>query len=69
MIRNNPALSAHYDLDKRVEEIISLEAQLKELRYLKSKMKSVVMIYEKYLKLFENIGVIMSEMQNMALLD
>jgi DNA invertase Pin-like site-specific DNA recombinase len=69
LIRNNPALSSHYDLDKRVERIKSVEVQLKDLRYRKSEMKSVVMTYEKYLKLFENIGVIMSEMQNMELLD
>ena len=66
---NNPKLSRHYNLDESESEVVGLEARLDKLKKQRNDSKNAIFTYEKYLKLFENISVILDEMHDMKVMD
>lgn len=69
LILNNPALAEHYDLGKQSKRIDELSSQLEQEKEEKASAKRAIFSFEEYLKLFQNIGVILEEMDDMAQLD
>ena len=68
-VLNNPKLSRHYNLDESESEVVGLEARLDKLKKQRNDSKNAIFTYEKYLKLFENISVILDEMHDMKVMD
>jgi site-specific DNA recombinase len=68
-VRDNPQLARHYNLDEVESELESLRDDLTKLIESRKAIKQSVLAYKQYLELFENIGVILSETHDMALLD
>ena len=69
LIRENPKLAQHYSLDDRQESISKLEDFIEKKKIEKRELNEVVLPFEEYLKLFENIGVILEDNNEMGQLN
>jgi DNA invertase Pin-like site-specific DNA recombinase len=69
LVRQNPALSAHYLLDTTLATIKDLEAAVARHTQDKAAINGTMLTFKEYLKLFESIGVILEDNNNMAQLD
>lgn len=69
VIIQNPDLKEHYNLDEIKKELEQLDQRLNELKAKHSNLKGALMTYEKYLELFESVGVTLRQRHDMAVLD
>ncbi len=69
LVKNNPSLAKHYDLDKEDAKVKVLEEQLEAVHEQRKKIKSSIFTYEQYLELFNNVSVILDKMDNMEAMD
>jgi site-specific DNA recombinase len=68
-VRSNPILAKHYDLDKLKAEVDTLKSKLEDRKEQRSSIKNSIFTYEKYLELFQNISVILGDMNDMDQMD
>lgn len=68
-ISANPALAEHFDLDKIKSERDAIQSDLDRALEKRASLKPALEKYEEYLELFENVGVILSETEDMEVLD
>lgn len=69
LIRENPKLQAHYDLDKDAQEIKALEDDYKKNLRFRENIKDSIPTFEEYLKLFESTPVILGKIRDMKAMD
>lgn len=69
LIRNNPGLSTHYDLDKYTKEIEQLKSVYHKNIGLRDNVKNSIPTFEEYLKLFESTPVILGKIRDMKAMD
>ena len=69
LIRNNPKLAPHYPLDERQSSVTMLEELVERQKTEKKALNETILPFKEYLKLFEKIGVILEENDNMAQLN
>jgi DNA invertase Pin-like site-specific DNA recombinase len=69
LIRNNPDLKEHYDLDKYAKEVKKLKDDYKKNERLRDSVKDSIPTYEQYLKLFESTPVILGKIRDMKAMD
>ncbi len=69
LIRDNPTLAPYYSLDDRQGAITKLEDFINKKKDEKRELSEVILPFKEYLKLFENIGVILEDNNDMAQLD
>lgn len=69
MLVHNESLRQHYDLDKLKLDIIELKRQYQDLVKARKRTKEAILTYEKYLKLFESIPVILGKIKDMKVMD
>lgn len=69
LILNNPVLSSYYNLKGLKSEVEKIYGHLEGLKTQRNDIKYSIFTYEKYLKLFENVSVIVGEMQDMRVMD
>jgi len=69
VIIQNPDLKEHYNLDEIKRELELLEQRFVEMKTQRSNLKGALMTYEKYLELFESVGVTLRQRHDMAVLD
>jgi site-specific DNA recombinase len=69
LIRDNPKLAPHYSLDERQDSIAKLEELIERQKLEKKALNEAILPFKEYLKLFENIGVILEGNNNMIQLN
>lgn len=69
LIRGNPELKAHYDLNKYIKEIEQLKGEYNKALQQRNGVKSSIPTFEEYLKLFESTPVILGKIQDMKAMD
>lgn len=69
IIRDEPALAKHYDLDEIETELKAITADHDKLVKNRKDLKQSILAYSEYLKLFENIVVNLSKTHDTGLLD
>jgi DNA invertase Pin-like site-specific DNA recombinase len=69
LIRDNPELKAHYNLDKYTKEIEALRSDYQENLRRRDNVKNSIPTFEEYLKLFESTPVILGKIRNMQAMD
>ena len=69
LIRNNPELKDHYDLDKYTKEIEQLKKDYVNNLRRRNGVKDSIPTFEEYLKLFESTPVILGKMRDMKAMD
>ncbi len=69
LLKQNPELEKHYNLDTLKGVLDDLEVKMSDLVQRKSDTKGSIAPYEKYLELLQSIPVILSEMKDMNAMD
>lgn len=69
LIRDNPELKGHYNLDKYTKEIEQLKSDYEKNLKRRNGVKDSIPTYEEYLKLFESTPVILGKIQDMKAMD
>ena len=69
LIRDNPELKSHYDLNKYTKEIEQLKSDYSKNLKRRSSVKDSIPTYEEYFKLFESTPVILGKIQDMKAMD
>lgn len=69
LIRKNPELKDHYDLDKYSKEVDNLKTQYKRSVKQRDKIKDVIPTFEEYLKLLQSTPVILGKIRDMKTMD
>lgn len=69
LIRDNPSLQNHYDLDKDLKVIETLKRDYKKALKLRERTKDSLPTFEQYLKLLESTPVILGKIRNMKVMD
>ncbi len=69
LIRNDPTLKAHYDLDKYAKEIEKLKNDYRRNVRNRDNVKNSIPTFEEYLKLFESTPVILGKIRDMKAMD
>ena len=62
-------LARHYDLDKILDEIESLETEQKRLLDIKNTSSNIMPSFDDYLKLFKSTSVILDKIRDMKQMD
>ena len=69
LIRVQPVLAPHYDLDAIQQQIDRMTVDLNKLKAGRGEVKHSIATYEKYLELIKHTSVILEEMHNMKAMD
>ena len=69
LIRDNPELKAHYNLDKYTKELEQLKADYDKNLRRRDNIKNSIPTFEEYLKLFESTPVILGKVRDMKEMD
>lgn len=69
LIRKNPELKDHYDLDKYAKEIKKLKDDYQKNLKRRDNVKDSIPSYEQYLKLFESTPVVLGKIRDMKAMD
>ena len=69
LIRSNPDLKDHYDLDKYAKEVNKLKDNYKRSLRSRDNIKDSIPTYEEYLKLFETTPVMLGKIRDMKVMD
>jgi DNA invertase Pin-like site-specific DNA recombinase len=69
LIRDNPDLKVHYDLDKYMKEIEQLKSEYQKNQRWRDNVKNSIPTFEEYLKLFESTPVILGKIRDMGAMD
>ena len=69
LIKDNPFLHSHYDLDGIKKEFQDLAEKLESVKQERLAVKDSIMTYKEYLELFKSIPVILTEMRDMEAMD
>lgn len=69
LIRDNPELKDHYDLDKYTKEIGQLKSDYQKNLRRRNNVKDSIPTFEEYLKLFESTPVILGKIRDMKAMD
>lgn len=69
LVRKNPDLKQHYDLDKHTKQIDKLKTDYKRAIKQKDNIKSTIPTFEEYLKLLETTPVILGKIRDMETMD
>ena len=69
LIASNPSLAGHYNLDAKLAAISKIQSEFNDMVATRKSSKSSIPTYEKYLKLFKSIPVILNKMEDMATAD
>ncbi len=65
LVRKNPDLKQHYDLDKHAKHINKLKTDYRRAIKQKDNLKATIPTFEEYLKLLETTPVILGKIRNM----
>ena len=68
-VLKNSAIAKHYDLDRLKGDLDTLQDRLDSAKEERTFTKGSIVEYEEYLKLFENVSVILSDMHDMKAMD
>lgn len=69
LVRDNPDLKDHYDLDKYAKEIEQLKSDYKKLRKQRDNIKNAIPTFEEYLKLLKLAPVILGKIRDMKVMN
>lgn len=69
IVRDNPKLGRHYNLDEVEAELKAIKADHAKLVKTRKQLKTAILTYSEYLELFENIGVNLRKTHDMGVLD
>ena len=69
LVRKNPDLKEHYNLDKHLKEIEKLKADYRRATKQKDNIKAAIPTFEEYLKLLETTPVILGKIRDMKAMD
>ena len=69
LVRDNPDLKNHYDLDKYAKEVEKLKSDYRRLKKRRDNIKNAIPTFEEYLKLLKLTPVILGKIRDMKAMD